>query len=195
MRQSSLSFAPAAAADTDNSDPARSVPASVFHPGVSRAVERPPGWPCETQLTTVASSKPGDDPTLQQLSSETGWAIGLFAQRTSNSEQVVAGRDHRHATNMFCVHRIRMIADMDQRRCSFQSAPQLPAERGRTCRCKPATSRRSCPHIESAQRTAAAGSVPPERPPRSDHPASSWRSAACFAGDRAGSYRSTEPLL
>ena len=63
---------------------------------------------------------------LQPLSREAGGTIGWFAQRAPHGEQIVAGRNHRDVLNLPGVHRIRVIADMDQGRRGFQSAPQSP---------------------------------------------------------------------
>ena len=46
----------------------------------------------------------------------------------------------------------------------------------------------------SCQRTVPVELAPPQRRPRSDRSASSFRIAACSAADRADNYRSAEPL-
>src|SRR6202162_4144474 len=70
--------------------------------------------------------KTSQNPALQQSPSKGNRTMQFFAERATHRDEIVAGDDNRNVFNADAVHRIRMIADVQNHRPASKTHPQLP---------------------------------------------------------------------
>ena len=114
----------------------------VIHPMVDQEQLRPPIALANEALRVAERcrgsagnrgrlAQTGDDPALQIFAGKRGGTIGRFPERAANRQQIVAGDNNRARFDVRAIHRVRMIANVDEIDAGGEFSPQLSREKNK----------------------------------------------------------------